>query len=184
MSENLATEIRSFYSLKELSEIVDEEIRQYESLVDEYSQWLGSFLRDSEATDSDQEWFKKLSALQKTLKIDKKSMGKNVKEKGRKPSLSSDVWFTFKDLMLCTSKQGEAEILFEAIEDIKSKIIKLTKVKDSIEDLKKFGLGKDILYIAYIHDGIPERIVLRYKGEEEFSEKFQYIAEFSVAETQ
>jgi glutamate mutase epsilon subunit len=184
MAENLATEIRSFYSLKELSEIIDEQVKQYENLMDEYSQWLGSFLRDSETTNGDQEWLKKLSALQKTLKIDKKSIEKNVKEKGKKPSLPSNVWFTFKDLMLCTSKQGEAEILFEAIEDIKIKIGKLVKVKDSIEDLKKFGLGKDILYIAYVHDGIPEKIVLRYKGEDEISERFQYISEFSVAETQ
>jgi len=183
MSENLVTEIRSFYSLKELSEIIDEEIKQYESLVDEYSQWLGSFLRDSETTYGNEEWFKKLFNLQKSLKTDKKR-GAKPASKSEKIGFSSDVWIAFKDIKLCASKQGEAEILFEAIEKINLKIGKLVKVKDSLEDLKKFGLGKDILYIAYVHDGIPEKIVLRYKGEDEFSEKFQYIAEFSIAETQ
>ncbi len=184
MSENLATEIRSFYSLKELSEIIDEEIEQYESLVDEYSQWLGSFLRDSEATHGNEEWFKKLFNLQKSLKTSKKRGEKQVKRKSEKLGFSSDIWIAFKDIKLCASKQGEAEILFEAIEKINLKIGKLVKVKDSIEDLKKFGLSKGILYIAYVNDGIPEKIVLRYKGEDELSEKFQYIAEFSVTETQ
>jgi hypothetical protein len=184
MSENLVTEIRSFYSLKELSEIIDEEIEQYESLMDEYSQWLGSFLRDSEATYGNEEWFKKLFNLQKALKTSKKRGEEHVNSKKEKLGFSSDIWIAFKDIKLCASKQGEAEILFEAIEKINLKIAKLMKVKDSIEDLKKFGLGKDILYIAYVNDGIPEKIVLRSKGEAEFSEKFQYIAEFSVAETQ
>ena len=67
MLENLATEIRSFYSLQDLRETIDEEINKYKTIVDEYSQWLGSFLRDMEATHGNEEWFKKFSGLKKTL---------------------------------------------------------------------------------------------------------------------
>ena len=60
---NVVTEIRSFYSIKEINEALEEEIEQYKSVADEYSQWLGSFLRDSEAMQENEEWAKKMGQL-------------------------------------------------------------------------------------------------------------------------
>ncbi len=172
MLGNLVTEIRNFYSLKELSESVEDEINSYKTAVEEYSQRLGFFLRELEATHGDQEWFKEISALQKS--------SKKEKSKGKKKSSS---WTTFKDIMLSADKQGEAEMLFEVIEEMNRKIMKLEKFRDTIEDLKKFGLGKDILYVTYVRDEIPEKLVLRKKGEKEMGEKFEFIAEFSTVKT-
>jgi len=172
MLGNLVTEIRSFYSLKELSESVEDEINSYKAAVEEYSQKLGFFLRDLEATHGDQEWFKEISTLQKS--------SKKGKSKGKKKNSS---WTTFKDIMLSADDQGEAEMFFEAIEEMNSKIMRLEKIKDTIEDLKKFGLGKNILYITYLHDKVPEKLVLRKKGEKT-AEKFEFIAEFSTVKSQ
>jgi hypothetical protein len=172
MLGNLVTEIRNFYSLKELSESVEDEINSYKTAVEEYSQKLGFFLRDLEATHGDQEWFKKISTLQKS--------SKKGKSKGKKKNSS---WTTFKDIMLSADDQGEAEMLFEAIEEMNSKIMRLEKIKDTIEDLKKFGLGKNILYITYLRDKVPEKLVLRKKGEKA-GEKFEFIAEFSTVKSQ
>jgi hypothetical protein len=83
-----------------------------------------------------------------------------------------------KELALSASEQGEAEILFEAVEKINTKIERLEKVKESLLQLEKSGLGKDVTYVTYICDGVPEKIVLRHKKEEEFAKKFQYIADF------
>jgi len=169
----LVTEIRSFYSLKELSESLEGEINSYKAVVDEYSQRLGSFLREMEAAHGNEEWFKKLSALQKSPKKEKE------KGKGKKSSPSN--WIAFKDIMLSKDEQGEAQMLFEAIEEINNKITRLTKTKETLEDLKRLGLGEDILYVAYMHDEVPERIVLRKREEKETTEKFEFVATFSAA---
>ena len=163
---NLVTEIRNFYSLKELDESIEEEINSYKTGVDDYNRRLGSFLRRLETAHGDQEWFKKMSALKKSFK----------KERKGKSGLSSN-WVAFKDIMLCIDERGEAEMLFEAIEEMNKKITRLAKIRDAIDDLKKLGLGNDVLYIAYVRDEVPEKIVLRRKGEES-AEKFEFIANF------
>jgi len=174
---NVVTEIRSFYSIKEINEALEEEIEQYKAIAEEYSQWLGSFLRDSETMQEDKEWINKMAALKKS-KPNKKT---KTKKKGKpKKTLASTEWIQLKEIMLSASEQGEAEILFEAIEDINKKIEKLEKVKDSIAQMEKSGLGKDIIYVTYVCDGVPEKIVLRHKRDQEFAKKFQYIADFSV----
>ena len=176
--ENVATEIRSFYSIREINKALDGEIDQYKSIVDEYSQWLGSFLRDSENLQENTEWSKKMATLQK--KGPKGKPKKTKKKRQSKKTQESADWIQFKEIMLNASEQGEAEILFEAIEEINRKIGRLEKVKDSIAQLEKSGLGKDIIYVTYICDGVPEKIILRHKKDQEFEKKFQYIADFSV----
>jgi len=172
---NVSTEIRSFYSIKEINETLEEEIALYKSLGDEYSQWLGSFLRDSE-TIKEEEWTKTREALRKT-----KAKAKKVKKKGKSKKIQvSTEWIQFNEIMLSASELGEAEILFDAVEEINRKIERLEKAKDSIAQLEKSGLGKDIIYLVYNCDGIPEKIVLRHKKDKEFAKKFQYIADFSV----
>jgi len=181
MLESLATEIRSFYSLRDLRESIEKEIEQYKAVGDEYSQWLGSFLRDMEATHGGEEWFKKLSAAQKSVKAKVKgeSEKENRGEKKKKNSGGTE-WVAYKGVMVSASEQGEAEILFDAIEEIGRKIEQLGKVKTTIETLEKSAIGKDIIYIAFFHDGVPEKIVLRHKKDKEFAEKFKFVADFSM----
>ena len=175
---SVVTEIRSFYSIKEINEALEAEIEQYKSVADEYSQWLGSFLRDSEAMQENEAWTKKMVALQKA-KPKRKTKKAKKKGKSKKTQASTD-WIQYKEIMLSASEQSEAEILFDAIEEISRKVERLEKVKESIAQLEKSGLGKDITYITYICDGVPEKIVLRHKKDQEFAKKFQYMADFSV----
>lgn len=177
--EDVVTEIRSFHTLKEIREKLNESITQYKTLVEDYSQWLGSLLRDSLANNT--EWMKNMQNLQKKTKGEKKTPRKNEKKRGS-PLENSYEWLHFREVLLCASELGEAEILFEAIEEINKKIDKLEKVKTSIDDIEKAGLGKDIQYIVFIRDGIPEKIVLRHKKDARFAEKFKYTMDFSVAQ--
>ena len=181
MLESLVTEIRSFYSLRDLRESIEEEVQQYEAVADEYSQWLGSFLRDMEETHGNEEWFKRLSTFKRSLKGKaKRETKKEGKGEKTKKAGASTEWISYKGVMLSASEQGEAEILFDAIEEINRKIEQLNKVKSAIENLEKSTLGKDIFYIAYIHNGVPERIVLRHKRDKEFAEKFRFTTDFSM----
>jgi len=172
---DVVTEIRYFYSLKELSENLEEAISFCKTAAEEYGQRLGSLLREKETTHGDEDWFKELSGLQKAPK-ENKSKGKG---KGKKKGGAG--WIQFKDIMLSKEKYGEAQILFDAMEDLKSRITQLEKVKENVEDLKRLGLGENIVYITYLREGIPKKIVMNKKNGEEFGKKFEFLATISLS---
>jgi len=174
--DGLLTEIRTFYSLKEIQENVETELSQYKLLLEDYSQWLGSQLRNPESA-KNSEQAKKTAELQKVLKTGSRKAEK--KEDKRASEVTE--WVQFKDIMLSSDALGEAEILFEAIEELKNKIDKLEKTKNSLIELERYGLGKDLLYVTYIHDGVPERIFFKQKKDVDMAEKFEFAADFSVA---
>ena len=174
---NIVTEIRSFYSIKEIIQSLEEDIEQYKAVVDEYSQWLGSFLRNLETIDGDKEWSKMLGEMRKNRQKGKR---KAKKTSGKKSAAN---WIEFKSIELSASEVGEAEILFDAIEEIQSKIENLEEVKETIAQMEKSGLGRDIICVTYIRDGVPEKIALRHKKDQRLVEKFKYIADFSVIKT-
>jgi len=173
--DGFSTEIRTFYSLKEIREIIETEISQCRSLLEDYSEWLGSLLRNPESS-KNQELMKKAAELQRVLKAGSRKGNK----KEDKKAISSE-WVQFKDVMVSGDDLGEAEILFEATEELKNKIDRLEKAKNSIIDLERYGLGKEILFITYIHDGVPEKIVFKSKKGVETVEKFEFATDFSLA---
>ena len=119
-----------------------------------------------------------MSGLQKAPK-ENKSKGKS-KGKGKKKGAKSG-WIQFKEVMLSKEEYGEAQILFDAIEALKSRIAQLEKVYETIEDLKRLGLGENIVYITYLREGIPEKIVLNKKNGDEFGKKFEFLATISLS---
>ncbi len=173
--DGLLTEIRTFYSLKEIRENVETELSQYELLLEDYSQWLGSILRNP-ASSKDPEWAKKTAELQKVLKSGSRKSGKKEENSNKVTE-----WVQFKDVLLSADALAEAEMLFEAVEELKNKIGKLEKAKTSLIDLERYGLGKDLLYVAYLHDGVPERIFFKPKRDVDVASKFEFETEFSVA---
>ncbi|RLI27956.1 hypothetical protein DRO50_03755 [Candidatus Bathyarchaeota archaeon] len=174
--EGPATEIRSFYSLRELRENVEEAIKCYKSLVADYSEWLGTLLRTMD-TKENSEWAKKVAEMQKVLKAKAKVKKPGKKKREKAPQLIE--WISFRDIMLCADERGETEILFEVIEALNDKLNRLEKVKESIEQLEKYGLGRNIVYLTYIHEGVPEKIVFRPKKGVEL-ERFVFETTFSV----
>ncbi|MEM2440167.1 MAG: hypothetical protein QW493_03000 [Candidatus Bathyarchaeia archaeon] len=169
-----ATEIRTFHSIREIREMVEAEISQNKALLDDYSQWLGTLLRSPESS-KNPEWVKRVSELQKILRAGGRKGGK----KEEKPAYSSD-WVAFKDLMLCADELGEVEIIFEAVEELKIKLERLEKAKNSLTELERYGFGKNVIYVTYIHEGVPEKIAVKPKKALEEEEKFKFMADFSV----
>ncbi len=174
--DGLRTEIRTFYSLKEIRESVEVELDQHRLLLEDYSQWLGTLLRNPESA-KDPEWLKKTAELQKVLKAGNR---KGTKKEEKNANTVTE-WVQFKDVLLSADLLGEAEILFEAVEELKNKVDRLERAKNSIVDLERYGLGKDLLYVVYIHDGVPERIFFKQKKGMDIAEKFEFTADFSVA---
>ncbi|KON31712.1 hypothetical protein AC477_03950 [miscellaneous Crenarchaeota group-1 archaeon SG8-32-1] len=178
MVNNVVTEIRNFFSLVELSEYIEQEISSCESIREEYGERLGSLLRKNEQTCGDNKEFKELSGLQKNSKSKKSDKKKKGKGKGKKKTKSG--WINYNEIMLSTEYNGEAQILFEVIEQLKAKISRLEKIKDEIMGLKRLGLDENVVYMTYINEEIPEKIVLHKLEGNEMKEKFNFAASFSL----
>ena len=65
----MGTEIHTFTSLKELTEFLANQTSQYRALYEDYSQWLGTLLRDFESAHKNEDWYQKSAALQKNLNV-------------------------------------------------------------------------------------------------------------------
>jgi predicted DNA-binding protein len=177
----VGTEIRTFTTLKELGDYLADHLDQYRMLYEDYSQWLGSLLRSCEEAHKDEEWYKNSAALQKSLAGAKtKAAGKAGKKKGKGKKSMSQVWVQSGDVMLSSTEQGQAEVLFEAIEKIGDKIQDMEKFKATVQQLERLGLGKKTDYIVYIEDDIPRKIVVRAKSGLPEEEAFKFATELSV----
>lgn len=176
MPKNLVIEVRDYLSLREIVEDLEERIAQYNLMKEEYSRELGSYLRRTEEKYRDEEWFKKLS-------VDKlKGSGKEKKErKGKRKkgkAATSSCWIPYRGLKISSTEQGEMELLFEVIEEVERKVEGLKVAKEGVEELMKVGLGENLRYRVYIKEGVPEKIVVRPRGE---ISRFQLSMVFSTA---
>jgi hypothetical protein len=179
----LGTEIRTFTSLKDLGDYLVDHLDQYKMLYEDYSEWLGSLLRSCEETHKNEEWYKNSAALQKSLGGSKKTAGKKTdkKKKGKGKKGMSSVWVQSGDVLLSSTEEGQAEVLFEAIEKIGDKIQDIEKFKATVQQLERLGLGKKTDYIVYIEDDIPRKIVVRAKSGLPEEEAFKFSTELSVS---
>lgn len=176
----MGTEIHTFNSLKDIAEYIANQTSQYKALFEDYSQWLGSLLRDFESNYKSEEWFQKSAALQKNLKVAKKPEADKSKKGGKKGKTESSCWVESGDIALSYTEQGQTEILFEAIEKINQKIQENEKFKQTIQQLSRLGLGTTVNYIVYIEDDIPKKIVLKPKADSKGDGIFKFVAELSV----
>lgn len=180
----MGTEIRTFTTLKEITEYIIEQTAQYKALFEDYSQWLGSLLRSCEEANKDKDWYQKSAALQKSLRgqpkktPEAKAAGKKKGGKGK--NTESECWIQSGSLMLSSTEQGQVEILFEAIEKISGKIQDIEKFKGSVQQLERIGLGKNVNYVIYFEEDVPKKMVLRVKGSLPEEEAFKFATEFSV----
>jgi hypothetical protein len=179
----MGTEIHTFATLKEMTETVADLLGQYKSLFEDYSQWLGSLLRTCEASHKNEEWYQKSATLQKNLRSqakmpEKKESGKKGGGKGK--STVSSCWIQLGTIWFSSTEQGQAEILFEAIEKIKLKTQEIEKFKAVMQQLERLGLGKTVNYIVYIEDDVPKKIVLQPKPGLVEDETFRSVTELSV----
>lgn len=181
---DLGTEIRTFPSLKDLTEYLANQTIQYKSLYEDYSQWLGTVLRDAESSHKNDDWFQKSAALQKTLKSQsKKPVEADKSKKGSKGAKGKDevsCWVESGDIAISFTEQGQTEILFDAIEKINVKIQEFEKFKGTVQQLARLGLGTTVNYIVYIEEDVPKKIVLKQKAAVKGEESFKFMAELTA----
>jgi hypothetical protein len=177
----MGTEIRTFTSLKDITEFVAGQTAQYKALYEDYSQWLGTVLRDYESKHKNEEWFQKSAALQKTLKAQAKKPPETDKsKKGAKGKQEDSPWIQTGEVSISFTEQGQTEILFEAIEKIRVKIQEYDKFKVTVQQLTRLGLGQTVNYIVYLEEEIPKKIVLKQKANAKGDDAFKFNTELSV----
>ncbi len=179
MTSRLVTEIITVRSLQELYSQIEAEIDSYLSQKEEYSEGLGNFLREAEEKFGDEDWFKQLS-LDKLGEAGKSRQKKDKKKKKRKKE--SDDWVPFQGLELSSSAQGEAELMFEAIAKITERLKELTDAKESLDELRKVGLGNDVRYICYLENGVVRKVVIKHI-DESVAGKFTFSREFTTIQS-
>ena len=182
--KNLGTEIHTFTSIKDLTEYLTIQSSQYKSLFEDYSQWLGTVLRDCETKHKSEDWYQKSTILQKNLKAQSKKPAESDKAKkggkGAKNKDETSCWVQSGDIAISFTEQGQTEILFEAIEKINTKVQEFEKFKGTVQQLARLGLGTTVNYIVYIEEDVPKKIVLKPKAVTKGDEAFKFIAELSV----
>ena len=183
--KKVGTEIQTFTSLKELTEFLVNQTSQYKALFEDYSQWLGTLLRDFETAHKNEEWYQKSAVLQKTLRAQSKKPAETADKgkkgaKGGKGKEEPSCWVQSGDIALSFTEQGQTEILFEAIEKINIKIQEYEKFKASVQQLTRLGLGTTVNYIVYIEEDVPKKIVLKPKANIKGDEAFKFMTELSV----
>lgn len=179
MTSRLVTEIITVRSLQELYSQIEAEIDSYLSQKEEYSEGLGNFLREAEEKYGDEDWFKQLS-LDKLGGAGKSRQKKDKKKKKRKKE-SAD-WVPFQGLELSSSAQGEAEVMFEVIAKITERLKELTDAKESLDELRKVGLGNDVRYICYLENGVVRKVVIKHI-DESVAGKFTFNREFTTIQS-
>ena len=179
MTSRLVTEIITVRSLQELYSQIEAEVDSYLSQKEEYSEGLGNFLREAEEKYGDEDWFKQLS-LDKLGEAGKSRQKKDKKKKKRKKE--SDDWVPFQGLELSSSAQGEAELMFEAIAKITERLKELTDAKESLDELRKVGLGNDVRYICYLENGVVRKVVIKHI-DESVAGKFTFNREFTTIQS-
>jgi hypothetical protein len=179
----MGTEIRTFSTIKEMNDHIIEQTNQYQALYEDYSQWLGSLLRNCEENCKNEEWYQKSASLQKNLRSGPKKMPENRNGKkggGNGKNSESSCWVNAGEILLCTTEQGQAEILFEAIEEISRKIQGLEKFKSGTQQLERIGFGKNVNYLTLIKDDVPCKIVVRAKNSVQGNEAFSFMTDISA----
>lgn len=154
MNRIFPVEIRNFPSLSELSTYIEKGISWYGTFLKGYNENLGELLREQGGNAEE---------LEKRLREKglARQSGKKNKKKG---ASSSEEWFSYKGLMFSAEKQNKAEIFFEAVDKIKTNLERLKETKTLIEELRKIGLGSDLVYSVYFVDGVPEKIFVEPAG--------------------
>jgi len=147
----LPLEIREFLSLNELSEYIDKGITWYEAILKEYSERLGSLLREQGYSAEE------IERILREKGLTRQAAG----GKGKKGKSSSEGWFSYKGLLFSAEKQGQAEILFESIENAEKIIKRMKEARSLVGELQKIGFGLGLAFSVYFVNGVPEKIYVR-----------------------
>jgi len=158
----LNQKISRFESILELQKSLDVRIKDLNDKIDLQSKLIGDKIREGEQNNAEE-----LSDLKEKLNPtnskdkksdDKKSKNKKSTDKKKKSKKGqSENWIDYEGLHLYNGvgTRGELELYFKSLEEMKLESEKLTKTRDSLEQLMKSGIKKELAGVGYEQDDGP-----------------------------
>ncbi len=145
--------ILTFGSLQDLSEFIENEITKSKQMISGYNERIGLLLRQDPKKE----------------------------EKKIKPNNSGKKWIPYGSLKLYGghSQKGEAEILFETVDDLNNRIQKLENATKGVTNLSKIGLGETPIFIIQLKNSIPMKVIIS-KPTSEDRPRLKYEAELII----
>jgi hypothetical protein len=127
--------VLTFGSLQDLSDFLDEEVGRSKRMITIHNERLGVLLRAGESKDNP-----------KKIK---------TKESGSR-------WISYGRLSLFggSSQRGEAELLFETVDELKTRAKYLEDARQAVGNLSKVGLGEMPIYLVQFKNGLPHKVVI------------------------
>lgn len=127
--------VLTFGSLQDLSDFLEEDIERSKRMINSYNERLGVLLRSNEPKDAPKK-------------------AKQGEQGGR--------WIPYGRLMLYggASRRGEAEMLFETVDELKTRVRYLEEARQATGNLSKVGLGEAPIYLVQFKTGLPHRVVV------------------------
>lgn len=154
--------ISRFESILELQKSLDIRIKDLNEKIDLQSKLIGDKIREGEKNNAEEltDLKEKLNPTNaKDVKSnDKKSKNKKSTDKKKKSKKGqSENWIDYEGLHLYNGvgTRGELELYFKSLEEMKLESEKLTKTRDSLEQLMKSGIKKELAGVGYEQDDGP-----------------------------
>jgi hypothetical protein len=166
--------IHHFMNISELQKTLDSTVNTLKSRSDELSNLIGEKLRVTDSANAaDLEEFRNKLEGGTSDPKKKKSTPRKKDQKAN--------WHTLDSISIYDGlgAKGELEIYFKALEQTKLELEKLTKVKQSIDDLANRGLKNDLGCVLGINPDLTVEIAFTKSPEHK---KFAFKAIFAVPE--
>lgn len=174
----IESRIHRFRTFEDVRLTLEHQITEMEKKIEEYSLIIGEKLRLEKDIDDPElaEFKEKLERNDSKDDKEKKKKKKISKKKNQKTH-----WLELGAVSVydCTGTKGELEIYCNALEELKSAIENLKKVKVSIDDLLSRGLKKDLGCIALMNNNLPLELAC-IKSDSAMPKKFSYRASIQI----
>ncbi len=147
--------ISRFNSIQELQESLDERIKDLDNKIELQSKLIGDKIREGEKDNEEELSDLKAKLNPETPKDkktdDKKSKNKKTTKAKKSKKGQSENWIDYEGLHLYNGvgTRGELELYFKSLEEMKAESERLKNTRDSLEQLMKSGIKKELSGIGY-----------------------------------
>jgi len=163
----LNQKISRFESIVELQQSIDIRIKDLNVKIDLQSKLIGDKIREGEQNNAEElsDLKEKLNPTKSGDKKNDDKKSKNQKSKNKKTTDKkkkskkgqSENWIDYEGLHLYNGvgTRGELELYFKSLEEMKTELERLTNTRDSLEQLMKSGIKKELAGVGYEQDNGP-----------------------------
>jgi len=151
----LNQKLSRFNSIQELQESLDKRIKEIDNKIQLQSKLIGDKIREGEKNNDEELSDLKEKLNPETSKDKKTDNQKSKNKKTNKPKKSkkgkSENWIDYEGLHLYNGvgTRGELELYFKSLEEMKAESERLKNTRESLEQLMKSGIKKELSGIGY-----------------------------------